>query len=172
MLRAAPVSIISSLLTAVLLAFDLRGQVDHRQLLTWVAAIAVTGVVRWLRWRHFCLIEQRGERLPDLFREVTVTMGIAGLLWLIPAALWSPLVLDHQRVLLALVMVGMMSGAATTLVGIPPAALPFIAILGFGQLRLSMFHDSWVAMVLSLNLGLGGGSRRLPRALKRPPIPT
>ena len=158
MRRAAPTAMAASIGTAGLLAIELHGIIGNGALSAWLGAMVLVNLVRLLRCRRMSVTEAAHNGI-RLIGEATLIAGMSATLWLAPALFWTPLLTDEYRHVVGFVLMGVMAAGSTTLRSIPMAGLTFILLIGIGQVRISLFHDTWMVLGMTLILiGLLCGS--------------
>ena len=93
---------------------------------------------------------------PNALPEMTMLVAATALPWIVPSLLWSTHLPQHDQIMIGIVLLGLMCSGATSLGIVPLAALAFVLILGLGQLRLMLYHESiaitLLAAIISLNM--------------------
>jgi signal transduction histidine kinase len=160
-LQQAPLTLLISVLNALLTAFVLAPAVNHAVLATWVATIAAISCVRWLVRQHI-LRPAQGFQSSRKLAAVSVIGSLAtGIVWGAGAAFLSPDAEIYQ-LFFAFVIGGMCAGATafnsahapTVLAFILPASVPLAARFlseGSTPLGVSGLMTLVFAVALSVN---------------------
>ena len=153
LVRLVPVTIGVNLLCAFVLALALFGTAPTVELCGWLAAMTALCVVRSARaWRL------RNDRTYARTKRVTVrtiTTGVTllAMLWAVPGLLWFTHASHEQQLLIAIVTIGLMSGASVTMSSVPPAAISYILILTAGSALTMMRTGQPLIAILCLAFG-------------------
>ena len=163
-IRSSRLSAFFGTVTAMLVTVELREAVPNRQLAAWLVVMCI---VQLLRICHDVVVRRALERdriLHHPFLTITVMAAAIAALWLIPAFLWAPHLGEQHRIFLAFVTMGVLCAGGPLLFAVPSAAMLFFAIMTIGQVRLSLYHGSWIIVFLSLGMTLVLGSSALTAA--------
>lgn len=154
LLRNAPVSLIASVMATLLLMAHLTAQPRVVGLWPWFAAMV--GLLLFRFWRNHLLTRQLAVTgaTPGTFGEITATVALQGLLWLVPVFAWFDVVDEPTRMFMTLVVIALMSGGSTTLTMVPPAATLFVFIMFVALVRITVEIDTGGMTGLALILAV------------------
>ncbi len=116
-------------LNALIMAWVLDGQVPREQLIGWLAVVLGCTFVTLLVWRQW-----RGRELHSVSRRaidrIAYHAALFGCIWAWPASYVFDMVGHSEQLLICVVTVCMMAGAAFTFATVPSAAGAYIVSLG------------------------------------------
>jgi hypothetical protein len=153
LVRVAPRTQLFVILTVLLMGWELRTAVAPVGLIGWMAAIIAVTSARIVQMK---MLKRRLEQpvLPNVLPQVTILIIVAALLWTVPSLLWSPMLPQHHQIMIGMVLLGLMCSGATSLGIVPIAALLFVVIIGAGQVRMTLYHDSVAVTLLAATIPL------------------
>jgi diguanylate cyclase (GGDEF)-like protein/PAS domain S-box-containing protein len=138
LIRLVPVTVAANLFNACIVAAALFGSVPTLPLATWLGTMLAFCSVRSLRARRLIHDPAYTQRHPTGIRSVTTGVGVLALLWAVPMICWFPDASEPQRLLIAIVVTGMMSGGAMTMATVPPAAITYIVVLAVAAIATTL----------------------------------
>ena len=153
LVRVAPRTQLFAILTVVLMGWELKTAVEPIALVSWIAAIILIAGMRIFQMRMLkrCLDK---SVLPNVLPQATMMVVVSALLWVVPSVLWSPMLPQHGQIMVCMVLLGLMCSGATSLGITPLAALLFVVIVGVGQVRMTLYHESVAVTLLAATIPL------------------
>ncbi len=148
LVRLVPVTILSQLFAAILVAASLAGRVPSEQLIPWISAIFGICVIRGSRALRVRCDPDYARRKPPELKAVVAIISILGTLWLVPPFLWFDAADVDQKVLLCVITAGLMSGASISLSSVPQACIPYIAMMCAAGVAMAMRADNAPQMII------------------------
>ncbi|MEO7787282.1 MAG: EAL domain-containing protein [Sphingomicrobium sp.] len=152
--RAAPLGIALNASTALILAAEWHRAIAALPLACWTVLMLACNLLRALGNVRIGRRLAAGVVQRRAILEMTGLVALTSLCWLVPVFFWSPFMSENDRVLLALVLMGIMAGGSASLGSTPSAALLLIIISSLGQVRMSLYHHSWIVVGLMVTMAL------------------
>jgi len=143
------IGIVATIVNAAIFVGVLWGQIRHRRLIAWLAALCAVSLIRFLLNRQFSNIHDHSEDLRPWGRLLTFGLCIPGILWGATALFLFPLHSVAHQVFIAFVLAGMVAGA----VGVFSPLLP--VFLAFSIPALVPITVRFFTMGDSLHMGMG-----------------
>ena len=150
LIRLVPVTVFVNLFNAALVVMSFWDLVPHLQLVGWYTAMTLLCGARWLRARRLVSDPAYAKRRPTGMRSIVSGVGLLALCWAVPLMLWYPHGNEPQRLLMAVLITGMMSGASVTMASVPPAAFTYIGVLSLAALVATAQMDNPLIVLLIL----------------------
>jgi len=119
------IGIVATIVNAAIFVGVLWGQIRHRRLIAWLAALCVVSLIRFLLNRQFSKIHDHREDLRPWGRLLTFGLCIPGILWGATALFLFPLHSVGHQVFIAFVLAGMVAGAVGVFSPLLPVFLAF-----------------------------------------------
>ena len=116
LVRLVPVTVISQLLAAGLVAWSLRGAVADIWLEIWFAGALITCTARGLRAVRLRLDPDYARRKPPNLKAITAIIALLGSMWLIPPLFWFEHADTEHQMMLGVLIIALMSAAGVSLV--------------------------------------------------------
>ena len=149
LIRLVPLTVFVNLFNAALVVISFWDLVPHLQLVGWYAAMTLLCGARWLRARRLVSDPAYAQRRPTGMRSIVGGVGLLALFWAVPLMLWYPDGNEPQRLLMAVLITGMMSGASVTMASVPPAAFTYIGVLSLATLgATAQMHNPLIALLI------------------------
>jgi PAS domain-containing protein len=142
LVRLLPFTSVINLINAIMVAVTLSGSVPTLQLGAWLGVIAALGAARVVAAKKRRARGGDAAKVP--LSSILKGVILAAALWTVPPLLWFDGVGANEKLMIALVVTGMLSGASIVLATVPPAAFAYVWILS-----LSMF---WAELKLGTPL--------------------
>ena len=148
LVRVTPRSQAFAMFSVCMMAWEMRRDIALLSLLGWIAAVVLIAAMRIIHSRKLKPMIDGGIQ-PHVLRQLIVLVVIAASLWIVPALLWSPVLPQHEQVMIGMVLLGLMCVGATSLGIVPIAAILFVAIIAIGQARMTLYHHSIAITLLA-----------------------
>ena len=141
LVKLVPVTVVSQLFAAALIALSLRGMVPAIELATWFGLILLLGTARGSRALRILRNPDYARRKPPRLATIVALIALLGVIWVMPAFLWFERTDTEHKFLLGVMVVGLMSAGSVTLASVPQAAMLYILILSTGGLWMTSRFD-------------------------------
>ena len=148
LVRLVPITVVSQLLAAGLVAWSLRGMVPDIQLELWFFSAVVICSARGVRALRLRLDPEYALRKPPNLKAITAIVALLGSMWLVPPVFWFEHVDAEHQMMLGVLVVALMSAAGVSLATVPQACLIYLGILTLGGLVMTSQFDRPVHMAL------------------------
>ena len=148
LIRLVPVTVLSQLLAAGLVAWSLRGTIADFWLGLWFSGALIVCTARGLRAVRLRLDPDYARRKPPNLKTITAIIAVLGLMWLVPPIFWFEHADTEHQMMLGVLIVALMSAAGVSLSTVPQACLTYIGILAVGGLVMTSQFERPVHMAL------------------------
>ena len=148
-----PLTVSANLVAAGTILFSLWEDVAHIQLLVWAGLFALLCGQRLLRAWRLRHDRRYAARKPSTVRTIMPPITILSALWAVPALLWFEQTAADDRILVALMLFGLASGASVTLSTVPPAALTYVVIVSLSAVAALYLSGNYWLIGLVLLFG-------------------
>ena len=126
LVRLVPITVVSQLLAAGLVAWSLRGMVPDIQLALWFFSAFAICSARGVRALRLRLDPDYARRKPPNLKAITAIVALLGSMWLVPPVFWFSLVDAEHQMMLGVLVVALMSAAGVSLATVPQACLVYL----------------------------------------------
>ena len=126
--RLTPAMAVANLVNGLLLVYALWPNASHAGLLGWLGTLTVYCALSWLAWRRVRSSPPPRVSVRAVNRGVRSATALA-LVWSWAELAWYPSASADQRLLMAIMAVGMLCGGAFVMATIPLAAWSYLATL-------------------------------------------
>ncbi|URD61745.1 EAL domain-containing protein [Sphingomonas sp. KRR8] len=129
LIAMVPLTVGANLVAAVTIVASLWTDVPHWQLVAWLALFAGLCSQRLFRAWRLRHDPAYAARKPSSVHTIMPPILMLSVLWAVPASVWFGMSGDEDKILIALMLFGLASGASVTLSTVPPAALTYVLIV-------------------------------------------
>jgi PAS domain S-box-containing protein len=143
------IGIVATIVNAAIFVVVLWGQIPHRRLIVWLAALLLVSFIRFLLNRRFLTAPDNKVTIRGWGQLLILGLGMAGILWGVSGIFLFPLHSVAHQVFIAFVLAGMVAGA----VGVFSPLLP--VFLSFSIPALAPITVRFFAIGDTLHMGMG-----------------
>jgi len=150
LVRMVPLTVGANMVAGFTVVASLWNDIAHTELLVWAATFSLLCGLRLIRaWRlrHDLFY---AARRPSNLRSIMPPVVILSSLWAVPALVWFSEAGSADRILIALMLFGLASGASVTLSTVPLAALAYVSIVSLAAIAALAIdgHTPLIGLVL------------------------
>ncbi len=149
-----PLTVGANLVAAATVVSSLWDEISHNQLIAWATLFSLLCCQRLLRAWRLRHDAAYAARKPSSVGTIMPAIVILSVLWAVPALVWFGQAGDVDKILIALMLFGLASGASVTLSTVPPAALTYVAIVSMAAMAALAIAGH--ALLISLVCLFGG----------------
>ena len=164
LIRLVPVTVLSQLLAAGLVAWSLRGAIADVWLVLWSLCAVLVCTVRGVRAVRLRLDPEYARRKPPTLGSITSIVALLGVMWLVPPVFWFSHADTEHQMMLGVLVVALMSAAGVSLATVPQACVIYLSILTIGGLVMTAQFESKVHMGLMVLFALAIGGAAVANA--------